>query len=501
MQKAVVKKSISYVLAILLTAVSVFSAPITALAADTEPLTQLQAGSSKKARIGDVKYDTVQEAIDAAEAEQTVTIVMLADTEENLSVDDTKSIILDLNGNVLCGAQEGKPVIENSGELEIKDSNSSKAHYFNYVENGLWTWDPEASDGDSLDEIDEETTVVKIPGGCITGGQNEESGSGSGTGGGIYNLNIATLTITGCTIVGNTATDGGGMYLDAGDGSWSIAMITDTAFCGNTASKDGGAVNVFKCTQLLMNNCTVKGNYAGACGGGICKPDGNDSGIKLVLLNTNITGNAAGTNGGGVYFYYYGTCFAAGTPITMADGSRRNIEDITEGDLIKTFDHETGKFSSAPVYYAFKGETPAAPFTLTFDNGKSLSIVGCHDLLEQESRKYVTITESNAETFIGSSFYGEDGRWHKLLSVTEENDSCEYYSLYTAGHQNCFANGFLSVPDDVDYLLNIYELDENLKADEERLASDIAEYGLYSFEDARNHCDISREWFDAAGTK
>jgi len=40
----------------------------------------------------------------------------------------------------------------------------------------------------------------------------------------------------------------------------------------------------------------------------------------------------------------------------------------------------------------------------------------------------------------------------------------------------------LTVPDDVDYILNIYELDENLKADAEQLKADIEKYGLLDVE-------------------
>jgi len=43
----------------------------------------------------------------------------------------------------------------------------------------------------------------------------------------------------------------------------------------------------------------------------------------------------------------------------------------------------------------------------------------------------------------------------------------------------------LTVEDDVDFLLNIYELDANLKADAAQLAADIAQYGL---------CDVAKDF-------
>jgi len=199
-----------------------------------------------------------------------------------------------------------------------------------------------------------------------------------------------------------------------------------------------------------------------------------DKYMASLVINTGLT------NISSKYFsFYYGSCFAAGTLITMADGSKKRIEDITLDDRIRTFDHEAGSLSSEGLYYIYKSIVKSNSFTLTFDSGATLEIVDCHDLLEKESRKYVTISQNKADSFVGKSFYNAElGIWDKLTKVTINNTPVEYYSIYSSYHINCIANGFLTVPDDVDYTLNIYELDENLKADAEQLAADIAKYGL-----------------------
>jgi len=43
------------------------------------------------------------------------------------------------------------------------------------------------------------------------------------------------------------------------------------------------------------------------------------------------------------------TCFLAGTKIVMADGSYKNIENIVVGDIVKSFDVETGKITDGKV--------------------------------------------------------------------------------------------------------------------------------------------------------
>jgi len=180
--------------------------------------------------------------------------------------------------------------------------------------------------------------------------------------------------------------------------------------------------------------------------------------------------------------YEYPACLPAGTRISMTDGTTKNIEEIRLGDRVLTFDHETGKLSSEEICYVYHGGDKAKSFTLSFDGGATLGIVGCHDLLEKESLKYVRISEQNASSFIGKKFYNAaTGTWVALQSITHNATPVDFYSIYSAHHLNCAANGMLTVPDDVDFNLNIYELDDNLKADADQLAADIAQYGLSDF--------------------
>jgi len=179
------------------------------------------------------------------------------------------------------------------------------------------------------------------------------------------------------------------------------------------------------------------------------------------------------------------TCLAAGTRITMADGSVKKVENIVEGDLIRTFDHETGCISSAKCCLVWKGERQAQSLDLTFASGKKLSIVGTHDLLLENTRKYVRINSGNVASFVGNRFYNaESGSWDKLVSYAN-GTPVDYYCIYSAKHLNCIAEGMLTCPDDVDFYLNIYELDASLKADAAQLAADIAKYGI---------CDIARDF-------
>jgi len=173
------------------------------------------------------------------------------------------------------------------------------------------------------------------------------------------------------------------------------------------------------------------------------------------------------------------TCLAAGTRITMADGSTKLVENIVEGDLLRTFDHEAGCISSSKCCLTWKSDGKATSLDLTFASGKILSIIGTHDLLLENTRKYVRINGGNVASFVGNRFYNaESGSWDKLVSYAN-GTPVDYYCIYSAKHLNCIAEGMLTCPDDVDFSLNVYELDTNLKADAAQLAADIAKYGIF----------------------
>ena len=76
------------------------------------------------AQVGETKYATLQEAADAATAEQTVTVLNDVDmtTDGNLTVNVGKDIVLDMNGHSIKGANADHKNICVSGKLTLMDS-------------------------------------------------------------------------------------------------------------------------------------------------------------------------------------------------------------------------------------------------------------------------------------------------------------------------------------------------------------------------------------------
>jgi CSLREA domain-containing protein len=122
------------------------------------------------------------------------------------------------------------------------------------------------------------------------------SGNSARQGGGIYNQTGGTLTLKNCTLSGNLADDGGGGIYNQTGGTLTLENCT---LSGNLARNglDGGGIYNQTGGTLTLKNCTLSGNSAGQGGGGIY----NQTGGTLTLKNCTLSGNSAGQGGGGIY--------------------------------------------------------------------------------------------------------------------------------------------------------------------------------------------------------
>jgi len=121
--------------------------------------------------------------------------------------------------------------------------------------------------------------------------------SDSGTGGGIYNASGASLDLFRCTLDGNSAGQfGGGVY---NDGTFTA---TNCTFSGNSAVRGGGIIsrhNGGLSTSTLLN-CTVAANTATSTSGGIADGGGGyyaEGGPQQHFVgNSIIAGNTNSVN-------------------------------------------------------------------------------------------------------------------------------------------------------------------------------------------------------------
>lgn len=191
-----------------------------------------------------------------------------------------------------------------------------------------------------------------------------------------------------------------------------------------------------------------------------------------------------------IYIAIQESCIVKGTLITMADGSFRKIEELKPGELILSYDFETGKYISTPVAEVTNhGENVYDVLRLHFDDESSIGIIQGHGFFDVTLKKYVDIDENNYKQYIGHEFMKcIDGRTTIAKLVTGEisvEKTCSY-SLLAAVTINAIADGFVTITPPITDWYNMFEVGDDLKWDEEKKREDIEKYGLFEYDEVKD---------------
>ena len=195
--------------------------------------------------------------------------------------------------------------------------------------------------------------------------------------------------------------------------------------------------------------------------------------------------------------YAVTSCIAAGTEITMYDGSRKAVENLEIGDMIRTFDHESGTISSAPVYDIMKTEKTSGALELKFDDNSSVKIVNEHGFFSMEENRYVFISKNNVRKYLNTSFYNADsGKFTRLTGYQIIQEPVDAYSIVSAAHLNHVADGMLAMTDGImKVICNVFEFENDLRIDQQKKAENIQKYGLIQLEDMKYYSAEDYEAF------
>lgn len=253
----------------------------------------------KDGKVVDGPYDSLQEAMDAArallakDADQKLTVQLLANTNSSTQISQDTNVTLDLAGHTITGIG-GKPALTIESDVNIINSNPDEGG----------TISGTATDGGALQLRNNanvtmtNTTITNsraaYRGGavCVDSGSSFTLGQGS--------------TITGCQ-----AGRGGAVYVI--DGSFTQAddaVITNCSVFENAAFSAcgyGGAVYVAKGSYTLQNGSVTNNS---ATQNGIIYI-ANNSGAEFTMTQGKISGNTCKN----------GTIYQAGGTMTLAGGS------------------------------------------------------------------------------------------------------------------------------------------------------------------------------------
>ena len=174
-----------------------------------------------------------------------------------------------------------------------------------------------------------------------------------------------------------------------------------------------------------------------------------------------------------------GGCLVEGTKITLADGTTKNIENISYDDLLLVWNYETGDWTyEYPIW--IEKPTYINEYTrITFSDGSILDVAINHGLYNLDLNLFVTIND-NDNFKVGTPIAKFDQN-NNLQRVTVTNieqiyEEIRYYHIVSTRYYNVIANSILTT-DDVVIVSNLYGFEDNAKW---------PDYRKYIIEDANN---------------
>lgn len=203
---------------------------------------------------------TAEELAAALENNANDTVKLTADITINTTLTISRTVTLDLNGNVLKMTGSDSVIkVESGGDLTIQDSNTTTTqHKFNpHCKYLTWYID--------MWELDNGGSEI-VSGGVITGGGGDQS-----DGGGVL-VAGGTLVMAGGNIVGCSATSrGGGVYLgkDSDTGKNGTFIMTSGSIIGCAAQLGGGVYVATGCTFAMATSSNIHNCIANNDGGGV----------------------------------------------------------------------------------------------------------------------------------------------------------------------------------------------------------------------------------------
>ena len=215
----------------------------------------------------------------------------------------------------------------------------------------------------------------------------------------------------------------------------------------------------------------------------IKKKESNQSGTITLTVTDNVCGDSCTVT---VSYTTSGTCIAAGTLVTLADGSAVPVESLTGGEQLLVWNFFTGKACAAPILFVEENLPQLQNIiTLTFSNGSTVRIAEEHAFFSRQAGRFLFLREDAAQ-YIGTEFCVQGQGGLTFATLTNVKVAAEYVAVYSpvpVRNLAFFVNGVLSAPANVQGFVDIFRTDLSCMAyDRAQMQADIAKYGLLTYE-------------------
>ena len=297
------------------------------------------------------------------------------------------------------------------------------------------------------------------------------------------NISSATLTPSGVNVF-TTASTVTVTYTDGRVLTVNLSKISGSSPGTKTATVNTSG-GLYFITDGALNNKPTEASSQNICTITSVSYKGNSGSTITKDANVTVTWALGSSSGSG--------CFAAGTLITLADGTQKPIEQITYEDELLAWDFNTGVYATTvPSLIESHEASEFRVINLKFANGSEARVIVDHGFFDVEENNFVYINEENVASYVGHSFVkvGENGTYESVELVDYEItvEVVAYYNIQTAVYNNCIVENLFTLPSapellDTDEWFDYFEIGEGMKYDEEKMQADIEKYGLYTYED------------------
>ncbi len=190
------------------------------------------------------------------------------------------------------------------------------------------------------------------------------------------------------------------------------------------------------------------------------------------------------------FSWIYSSCLLPTAQILMANGTFKNAGDLRTGDMVMSFNHETGQIESTPIITnddLDSQETLRNVVHLEFDNRNETDLVSEHGYFDLTTNKYEYINEANYQSFVGHEFAFIDPKGKigntTLVNAYVYQKMTKVCSPVSGNNLNIVADNMLSIAGGIEGLFNIFEYDpDTLAFDKDKMDADIKKYGLLDYE-------------------
>ena len=143
-------------------------------------------------------------------------------------------------------------------------------------------------------------------------------------------------------------------------------------------------------------------------------------------------------------FTFDNACLTADMLVTLADGSEKQICELTPDDTYITYDFATGDLATAPAKYidavnGHSGKFASQYQKYTFEDGTIIKEVNKHRFLNLRKMEFINLCHWE----IGDRIYKIDGTTPALVSKETIVGEVEHFTVTTSKYHNGFVQGCL----------------------------------------------------------